>query len=145
MGYNGPTALYIDGEWTDGTAGELETVDPATGERYASVTKAGREDVRRAVEAATRAMAHDSEWRRLDPSERAATLRAFADEIEQRHEDIALVESRDNGKTFFEARLDVGMAVDTLQYYAGWADKVEGSQIPVPGGRLDYRSGSRSE
>ena len=139
MGYDGPTDLYIDGEWTAAETGEqLPTVDPATGERYAAVAKAGREDVQRAVAAASRAVAPDSEWRGLDPSERAAQLRAFADAVETRREDIALVESRDNGKTQFEARLDMGMAVDTLQYYAGWADKIEGSQIPVPGGRLDY-------
>jgi aldehyde dehydrogenase (NAD+) len=139
MGYDGPTDLYIDGEWTESETGErLETVAPATGETYATVAKAGREDVQRAVEAADRAVAHGGEWRTLDPTERASVLRDFADAVEARRDDIAHIESRDNGKTFFEARLDMGMAIDTLGYYAGWADKIEGSQIPVPGGRLDY-------
>lgn len=139
MAYDGPTDLYIDGEWTDSETGaHLETVTPATGEPYATVAKAGRADVDRAVRAAAAAADHGSEWRSLDPSERASVLRDFADAVEARRGDIAHVESRDNGKTLFEARLDLGMAVDTLQYYAGWADKIEGSQIPVPGGRLDY-------
>ena len=139
MAYDGPTDLYIDGEWTDSKTGaRLETVTPATGEPYATVPKAGRADVDRAVRAAADAVEHGSEWRSLDPSERASVLRDFADAVEARKGDIAHVESRDNGKTLFEARLDAGMAVDTLQYYAGWADKIEGSQIPVPGGRLDY-------
>jgi len=139
MGYDGPTDLYIDGEWTDSeTSEQLETVAPATGETYATVAKAGRADVDRAVQAASAAVDHGSEWPSLDPAERASMLREFADAIEARRDDIAHTESRDNGKTFFEARLDMGMAVDTLQYYAGWADKIEGSQIPVPGGRLDY-------
>jgi aldehyde dehydrogenase (NAD+) len=139
MSYTGPTNLYIDGEWTEGATDEqIDSIDPATEEVYATVPAAGEEDVHRAVEAAGEAVDHRSEWRTMAPSDRASVLQAFADKIEAWRDDIALVEARDNGKTLFEAKLEHGMVVDTLRYYAGWADKLEGSQIPVEGERLDY-------
>lgn len=139
MDYDGPTELYIDGQWTEGEAGEtLDTIDPSTGQTYATVATAGVPDVERAVASARSATDLKAEWRTLDPTERARSLRAFAGRIESYSDEIALVESRDNGKTLFEAKLDVGMVIDTLYYYAGWADKLEGSQIPVAGERLDY-------
>jgi len=139
MSYDGPTKLYIDGEWTESASdGVLDSVDPATESVYATVVAAGEEDVDRAVRAASEAVARDSEWRGLDPAERAALLREFAAAVDDWREEIALVEARDNGKTLFEAKIDVDLAVETLYYYAGWADKIEGSQIPLPGERLDY-------
>ena len=139
MTYAGPTALYIDGEWTESVdGGTIETVDPATETPYATVACATEADVSRAVAAAESAAAHDSEWRSLDPADRAAALGAMADEIEAMADEIILVESHDNGKTPFEARLDVEMVIDTFRYYAGWADKLTGESIPVPGNRLDY-------
>ncbi|ELZ39088.1 aldehyde dehydrogenase [Halorubrum saccharovorum DSM 1137] len=139
MGYDGPTELYIDGEWTSATDGQtIETADPATEEPYATVASATAEDVDRAVDAADAAAARDGAWRSLDPSERAAHLHAMADAIDDLSDEIVLVESHDNGKTPFEAGLDVDMVVDTFRYYAGWADKLTGQTVPVPGDRLDY-------
>ena len=139
MDYAGPTALYVDGEWTDSVDGStIETEDPATEEPYAAVACATETDVSRAVDAAATAAAHDAPWRTADPNERAAALGAMADEIEAMADEIVLVESHDNGKTPFEARLDVEMVIDTFRYYAGWADKLTGESIPVPGNRLDY-------
>jgi aldehyde dehydrogenase (NAD+) len=139
MSYDGPTSLYIGGEWTDGeTDAVIETVDPATEQTYATVAAAEPADVDAAAQAAAAATARDSEWRSMDPSDRAAILHDFADALEARREEITLTESRDNGKTHFEAKLEFGMVVDTVRYYAGWADKIEGSQIPVPGNRVDY-------
>jgi len=139
MSYDGPTSLYIGGEWTDGATDEaIESVDPATGEPYATVAAAGEADVDRVVEAAASAVARGSEWRSMDPADRAAALQSFADALEGMRDDVTLAESRDNGKTLFEAKLEFGMVVDTVRYFAGWADKVEGSQIPVPGERVDY-------
>ena len=139
MSYAGPTALYIDGEWTESVDGTtIETEDPATEKRYATVACATDADVSRAVAAAESAADPDAEWRSADPKERAAMLGAMADEIEAMADEIVLVESHDNGKTPFEARLDVEMVIDTFRYYAGWADKLTGESIPVPGNRLDY-------
>ncbi|MEM4780395.1 MAG: aldehyde dehydrogenase family protein [Halalkalicoccus sp.] len=139
MGYSGPTDLYIDGEWTAAASGEtFVTEDPATEEPYAAVAEAAETDVDRAVAAADAAVERDAEWRSLDPRERGARLYAMADVIEERKEEIVLVESHDNGKTPFEASLDVDMVIDTFRYYAGWTDKIQGDQVPVPGDRLNY-------
>ncbi|MFC7212961.1 aldehyde dehydrogenase family protein [Saliphagus sp. GCM10025334] len=139
MSYTGPTDLYIDGEWTDGEdGGRIESIDPANETTYATVAAASEADVDAAVSAADAALERDSEWASLDPAERAAYLQAFADQLEDWKDEIALVESHDNGKTQFEATLEVGMVIDTFRYYAGWADKLAGDQIPVPGDRLDY-------
>jgi len=137
MSYDGPTRLYVGGEWTE-TDAEIDSIDPATGERYATVAAASEADVDRAVEAAAAAVERDSEWRSMDPADRAAILQEYADALEAMGEEITLAESRDNGKTLFEAKLEFGMVLDTFRYYAGWADKIEGSQIPVPGDRFDY-------
>ena len=139
VSYSGPTDLFIGGEWTDAASGEtIETLDPATEETYATVAKAGEEDVDRAVEAAREAVDRDSEWRSLDPRERVKRVRRFAEALDDMRDEITLVESHDNGKTQFEAGIDVNAAIDTFEYYAGWADKLEGETIPVPGNRLDY-------
>jgi aldehyde dehydrogenase (NAD+) len=139
MEYDGPTDLYIDGEWTTAESGEtIDTEDPATEATYASVACAGPADVDRAVAAAEDAAARDGDWRRMGPSERGQKLRAFADAIEELEDEITLVESHDNGKTPFEAGIDVGMVVDTFRYYAGWTDKIQGDTIPVDGPRLNY-------
>ncbi|MFB6298467.1 MAG: aldehyde dehydrogenase [Salinirussus sp.] len=139
MEYTGPTELYIDGEWTAAASGgRIETEDPATETTYASVAKAGDADVDAAVTAAKEAVERGSEWRTMDPRERRELLHAMADEIEAREEEITMVESHDNGKTPFEAGLEVELVVDTFRYYAGWTDKIEGEQIPVPGDGFDY-------
>lgn len=139
MDYDGPTDLYIDGEWVAAESGEtLETLDPATETVYATVQQADERDVDAAVSAADRAAARGSEWRSLDPADRAAVLHDFADALEDRSDEIVLVESHDNGKTPFEANLDVDYAIDTFRYFAGWADKLHGRTIPVPGDRVDY-------
>ena len=139
MSYTGPRELYIDGEWTaaeDGTT--FETEDPATEEPYTELAEAAEADVDRAVAAAEDAMSRDGEWRSLDPRERGAHLHAMADAIEERQDEIVAVESHDNGKTPFEASLDVEMVIETFRYYAGWTDKIQGDQVPVPGNRLNY-------
>lgn len=139
MSYTGPTDLYIDGEWIGAESGErFVTEDPATEEPYAEVAEAAEEDVDRAVGAADEAVDRDGEWRSLEPQERGARLYAMADAIEDRKDEIVRVESRDNGKTPFEATLDLDMVIDTFRYYAGWTDKIQGDEVPVPGNRLNY-------
>ncbi|MFD1647849.1 aldehyde dehydrogenase family protein [Haloarchaeobius litoreus] len=139
MRYEGPTELYIDGSWTSASAGTtIETVDPVTEEVYASIACAEAEDVDRAVDAAAVAAERGSEWRSLDPADRGRYLHAFADALAELEDEITMVESHDNGKTPFEAGLDVDMAIDTFRYYAGWTDKIQGDTIPVPGDRIDY-------
>ncbi|AFK21494.1 aldehyde dehydrogenase (plasmid) [Haloferax mediterranei ATCC 33500] len=139
MEYSGPTSLYIDGDWVDAASdATIETLDPATEEPYATVARAGESDVDAAVEAASKAAERGSEWRTMGPSERGELLHAMADAIEERKDEITLVESHDNGKTPFEAGMEVQMVIDTFRYYAGWTDKVTGDYNPVPGKRVNY-------
>ncbi|MFB6119500.1 MAG: aldehyde dehydrogenase [Halobacteriaceae archaeon] len=139
MEYSGPTDLYIDGEWTAASSGEtIDTEDPATEETYATVEKADEADVDAAVEAAAAAVDHETEWRTMDPDVRGQYMHAMADAIEEMKDEISMVESHDNGKTPFEAGLEIDLVVDTFRYYAGWSDKIEGDQIPVSDSRLNY-------
>ena len=139
MEYAGPTELYISGEWTTASSGEtIETEDPATEEPYATVQKADEDDVDAAVQAAAAAVEHGSEWRSMAPDERGQYMHAMADAIEAMKDEISMVESHDNGKTPFEASLEIDLVIDTFRYYAGWSDKVQGEQIPVSDSRLNY-------
>ncbi|MDS0300557.1 aldehyde dehydrogenase family protein [Halogeometricum sp. S1BR25-6] len=141
MEHSGPTQLYVDGQWTDAASGEtIRTLDPATETEYATVSMADADDVNRAVDAAHEAAARGSEWREMDPGDRGAALRRMADAIEERKDEISLVESHDNGKTPFEAGIEVQMVIDTFRYFAGWTDKLTGEHNPVPGERLNYTS-----
>jgi aldehyde dehydrogenase (NAD+) len=127
------------GEWTAAESGEtFVTEDPATEAPYADVAEGAEADVDRAVAAASEAVDRDGEWRSLGPRERGRHLDAMADAIEDRKDEIVKVESHDNGKTPFEASLDVDMVIDTFRYYAGWTDKIQGDEVPVPGDRLNY-------
>ncbi len=131
-----PGKLYIDGAWVAAADGrELTSEDPATGTQIARFARGGAQDVDLAVQAARRAF-DDGPWRRIAPRARAALLMRLADLIEDRAEQIALLESRDNGKPFGAARnFDVALAVDALRYNAGWATKITGETLPdsLPG------------
>ena len=131
--------LWIGNEWADsGTGRTFATVNPATDEVIAEVAEAGAADVDRAVQAAREAF-RDSRWRRMDPHKRSRLLWKLADLVEANADELGLLETRDNGKPYFEARrIDVPSVARTLRYYAGLADKVQGDTIPVPGPFLNY-------
>jgi len=139
MEYSGPTDLYIDGEWREANSGEtITTEDPATESAYATVQKADAADVDAAVQAATEAADRDSEWRTMDPDVRREKMHAMADAIEEMKDELTMVEAHDNGKTPFEAGMEIDMVIDTFRHYAGWTDKVRGDEIPVSDSRLNY-------
>jgi betaine-aldehyde dehydrogenase len=131
--------LFIDGDWRDAASGErFPTVNPSTGKQLAEVAAADAEDVDRAVAAARRAL-DDRGWAGMSARERGRVLYRIADGIEARAGELARLETMDNGKPVREARaIDVKEAIDCFRYYAGWADKVEGETIPVPGPYLNY-------
>lgn len=132
-----PGRLHIGGEWIESASGStFETVSPATGEVIAEVAEGGAPDIELAVEAARRAF--EGPWRSLDAAERGAILWRIADTIEERSEELARLESLDNGKPIREAMIDLRMVVDTFRYFAGWATKIEGETIPVRGSILNY-------
>ena len=133
------TRLWIGNEWADAEGGgRFATVNPATEETIAEVAEARAADVDRAVQAARAAFA-DGRWRRMNPHERSRLLWNLADLVEANADELGLLETRDNGKPYFEARrIDVPSVAQTLRYYAGLADKVQGDTVPVPGPFLNY-------
>jgi phenylacetaldehyde dehydrogenase len=122
----------IGGKWVDAASGKtFETYNPATGQILARVAEGDREDVDVAVKAARRAF-ESGPWPEMSPSERGRLLWKLAELIDQHHEELAELETLDNGKPVFFSRIvDVPTASDAFRYYAGWATKVEGSTIPI--------------
>jgi acyl-CoA reductase-like NAD-dependent aldehyde dehydrogenase len=131
--------LWIDNEWEDAASGDtFPTVNPATGEVTAQVARADAPDVDRAVAAARRALV-SPEWRGMDPHKLGALLWRLADLVEANGDEMASLETRDNGKTYFESRkIDVPSTVGVFRYFAGMADKIFGETIPVSGPFLNY-------
>ena len=120
--------MYIDGRFIDAASGETrESISPSTGRPWAVVPEAGAADVDVAVAAARAAMR--GEWGATLPRERAKLLNRVADLIEERADELAELEVRDNGKTIREMRGQYGVIPEWLRYYAGGADKLEGRAL----------------
>jgi acyl-CoA reductase-like NAD-dependent aldehyde dehydrogenase len=128
----GPHRLLYGGERHDAADGRsFETLDPATGRSIAAVAYAGREDVDRAVRAA-RVAFDDGRWSGLLAAERTRKLLALADALEAHSDELAEIESLDNGKPLKLARrVDVHLAVEHFRYFAGWPTKITGEVLPV--------------
>jgi acyl-CoA reductase-like NAD-dependent aldehyde dehydrogenase len=109
----------------------ISVVEPATEQVLAEVPQAGVEETDAAVERARRSY---PAWRELRPGDRAAVLRRLADALEERHEELAVLEARNAGKPISDARGEMGMVVDTFRYYAGAPERLLGKTIPVAGG-----------
>jgi len=127
-----PKKLLIGGEWLDAASGAtFETVNPATGQTLATIAEAGEADIDRAV-AAARAAFEGGAWPELSGTDRGNLLWETADLIERHADELAELETLDNGKPLRASRHgDVPMAVRHFRYYAGWASKLEGATIPV--------------
>eukprot|EP00249_Psilotum_nudum_P010106 c22338_g1_i1 orf=331-1821(+) len=128
------TKLFIDGEFVDAVSGKtFETIDPRTGEVIVQVAEADKEDVDIAVKAAKKAF-EEGPWPRMSGTERGRILFKWADIIEKHAEELAVLETLDNGKPLNLSRaVDVPVTVRTLRSAAGWADKIQGSTIKVDG------------
>jgi acyl-CoA reductase-like NAD-dependent aldehyde dehydrogenase len=111
---------------------QIEVVEPATEKVLAEIDSAGAEDVDEAVARAKRA--YEGGWRSLAPADRARLLRALADAVEDRLEDLATLEARNAGKPISDARGEIGMVAETFRYYAGAPERLLGDTIPVEGG-----------
>ena len=128
---------FIDGAFEEsGVAGEA-LLDPATGEVLASVQSASREQVLKAIGAARHAF-DEGDWPRMPVFERGQVLRAIADAIAARSEELTLVESVNGGKPISGARREVAGAARVFNYYAGAMDKYFGETIPMGEGLLDF-------
>ena len=130
--------LFIGGEWVEPrSAGRIPVIDPATGRQIAAVADAGAEDVDRAVTAARRAF-EGGAWHDMLPREREALMWRLAELIERHRDELAELESLNNGKTKAIAdAVDVADTRDYFRYMAGWATKVTGEtfQTSIQGSR----------
>src|SRR6266508_2803234 len=124
--------LFIDGQWVDPAWGEtFKTPNPAPGESLATVAAGGPEDIDRAVRAA-RAAFEGGPWSRMTPSQRGRIVWRIGDLILEHLEELAQIESLDNGKPVAVARAaDVPLSADMFHYMAGWATKLEGDTISL--------------
>jgi phenylacetaldehyde dehydrogenase len=127
-----PRKLFIGGQWVDAASGQtFDTPNPATGETLAAVAEGDAEDINRAVSAARDAF-DNGPWGRLTPSERGKLLWKVGDLILEHADELAQLESLDNGKPVDVARgADVPLAADMFHYMAGWATKIEGNTINI--------------
>ena len=125
------TKLLINNRWVPSESGKtFATINPATGEEICQVAEADLGDVNKAVHAARAAFAAKSPWRRMSAAERGKLLNRLADLVEKHSDELAKLESLDNGKPYAVAKAaDLPLAVACYRYYAGWADKVQGKTI----------------
>jgi aldehyde dehydrogenase (NAD+) len=133
------TQLLINNEWVSSESGKtFPTINPATGEEIAQVAEADAADVNRAVKAARHAF-EKGPWRKMAASERGRLLNRLADLIEKHADELAALETLDNGKPVAVARAaDLPLTIACYRYYAGWADKVQGKTIPINGDYFCY-------
>ena len=135
-----PRQLLIDGQWVAAQSGKTFAVfDPSTGQQIATVAEADAADVNLAVAAARRAF-DDGPWAKMKPAERARLLWKLSDLMEAHADELAELESLDNGKPVTVAKAaDVPFAIETFRYMAGWPTKLGGKtlNISAPG---DYHS-----
>jgi phenylacetaldehyde dehydrogenase len=126
-----PRQLFINGQWCDAASGRtFQTPNPATGETLARVAEGDVEDINRAVRAARKAF--EGPWGAMTPSERGRLIWRIGDLILEHADELAQLESLDNGKPFAVARAaDVPLAADLFHYMAGWATKIEGNSINI--------------
>jgi phenylacetaldehyde dehydrogenase len=127
-----PRQMFINGQWTDAASGKtFETPNPATGETLAHIAEGDAEDINRAVRAARTAF-DDGPWSRMSPSDRGRLIWKIGDLILEHADELAQLESLDNGKPYAVARgADVPLAADLFHYMAGWATKIEGNTINI--------------
>lgn len=137
-----PKQLLINGQWLDAKSGKhFDVYNPATDQVIAKVAEGDAADVDLAVTAARKAF-DEGPWSKMTASDRSKLIWRIGDLIEQHADELAYLETLDNGKPFSVAKAaDVALAADMFRYMAGWATKIEGSTIPlnvpyVPGGQF---------
>ena len=131
--------LLINNKWVDSLSGRtFETIDAATGEVICRVAEAEEPDVEAAVKAARKALS-EGPWPKMAAAERGRLLYKLADLIESHAEELARLETLDNGKPLHDSLyIDLPLTIGTYRYYAGWADKIQGKTSPIAGPYLCY-------
>jgi acyl-CoA reductase-like NAD-dependent aldehyde dehydrogenase len=130
--------MLIDGEWVDAASGEtFETVDPTTEQVLAESAAGGAEDVDLAVAAARRAF-EDPTWTDMPPHQRTRLLLAVGEQIEARAEEMAQLDSLNNGSPYTLTQVMMERAAEVFRYYAGWPTKIYGSTSPSTSASFNY-------
>jgi aldehyde dehydrogenase (NAD+) len=131
--------LLVHGAWTDAANGlTFNTSNPTTGEVITQIAEAGVLDIDAAVTSARRAL-DEGPWPQITGVQRGRILRRLADFIEQDRDNLVVLEALDAGKPLAATRRqDLPAAIDCLEYYAGWADKIAGEVIPARRDALTY-------
>lgn len=132
------TRLFINGEFINADSGKtFNTLNPATGDIITSVAEADTSDVNKAVIAARRAF--ETSWLKVSGMERGRLIHRLADLIEKNIDELAALESLDNGKPLRDSRnIDLPLVLQCYHYYAGWADKIHGKTIPLDNSYFCY-------
>src|SRR5258708_31161801 len=135
-----PGKLLINGQWVEGTGKLFDTVNPATGEVLTQSAEASAKDVDQAVTAARKEFEDlAGPWRKMSASERGKVLWRIAELIEAHIEELAELETLDNGKPIFESRyVDMPMAIDVMRYFAGIATKIQGETVNTLSSAFTY-------
>src|ERR1041385_9037106 len=130
--------LFIDGEFVDSQSGKtFKTPNPATGETFAEVAEGEQADVDKAVAAARKAF--EGKWSKMSARDRGRLIYKLSQLIERDAARLAELETHDNGKPIKESTyIDLPGVVENFEYFAGWATKIEGETIPVPGQMFNY-------
>jgi aldehyde dehydrogenase (NAD+) len=133
------TECFIGGQWVPAQSGKtFETINPATEEVIAQVAEGDKDDVDLAVQAARDAFERGP-WSRMDARDRGRLMYKLADLIEDEADELAALETLDNGKPIRDSRqADLPLVIDCLRYYAGYADKIHGQTIPIRGNYFTY-------
>lgn len=133
------TKMLIDGKWLESCSGKtFPTYNPATEEKIAEVAQGSKEDIDLAVDAANRAF-YEGPWAKMNARDRGKLLYKLADLMEKNIEELAALETYDNGKPIRDSlNGDLPLSIATFRYYAGWADKIHGQTIPVDGNFFTY-------
>ena len=134
-----PGKLFINGRWVDSVSGKtFDTLNPATEKVITSVAEGDSADIDLAVAAAREAF-ENGPWKKTDARDRGRILLKIAGLIERNKDELALLDTLDNGKPINETtKADIPLVIDCFLYYAGWADKIHGETIPVRGDFFNY-------
>ena len=133
------TGILIGDEFRPSVSGKtFQTCNPATEEVICEVAEGDAADVDLAVHAARSAF-ETGPWSRMDARDRGRLMNKLADLAEKHLDELAALETLDNGKPINDSRgADLPLAIDCLRYYAGWADKIHGDTIPIRGDHFCY-------
>jgi (Z)-2-((N-methylformamido)methylene)-5-hydroxybutyrolactone dehydrogenase len=122
--------MYIDGQWVDSESGKtIKTLNPENNEVWATVPEASAKDVDSAVKAAQNAF--EKSWAKLHPRDRAKYLKSLANQLRDNAEHLGTIETKDTGKIFRETKTQANYIAEYYDYFAGLADKVEGTVVPI--------------